>query len=234
MDVALDDLLNEVEGAISCAGPSYTAGDRTRAFVGSNLLTASSYQSPTPQRRWESGSAASPPLPAKPRISASTHPRLDDIDSLLDLVKDDSLSPTRNAHSATAASGACAASSWRDCDAARASSGGSSAKRCGFPCIAGTSHAPGCAASSAGRAACGNLRCTGCDFAVLAFDSAEWDADVDYMFFRNNMPRRDRVATRLRARGGWRAYACQCSWRSVADVVRLGPQSDLRWVCGGH
>ena len=33
---------------------------------------------------------------------------------------------------------------------------------------------------------------------------------------------------------GFRAYACQCSWRSVSNIQNIEADSKLRWVCGKH
>ena len=33
---------------------------------------------------------------------------------------------------------------------------------------------------------------------------------------------------------GYRAYACQCSWRAVKDVTECTSDVSLKWVCGGH
>ena len=33
---------------------------------------------------------------------------------------------------------------------------------------------------------------------------------------------------------GSRAYACQCSWRSVSKIQNIESDSELRWVCGKH
>jgi Retinal Maintenance len=107
-------------------------------------------------------------------------------------------------------------------------------RRCGALCLAGSALRGGCAVSSISQCACDKLRCTACDFPVLSFEGAEWDSSADYMFFRNNMPSREKLSVMLLRRPAARAYACQCSWRSAVEVVRLGPASDLRWVCGGH
>ncbi|CAM9926969.1 unnamed protein product [Discosporangium mesarthrocarpum] len=82
--------------------------------------------------------------------------------------------------------------------------------------------------------ACDNLRCTACNFSVLFFDGMAWDASTDYIFLRNTMPNREKLATRLRHCPDMCAYACQCSWKTVEGICRVPPASDPRWVCGGH
>nr|XP_032830350.1 protein C8orf37 homolog isoform X2 [Petromyzon marinus] len=85
--------------------------------------------------------------------------------------------------------------------------------------------------SSASRA-CDRLHCTVCDFRVVTFDNMEWHHSCDYLFFRNNMPDVEKLRARLVRRLGTRAYACQCSWRSVQEPTE--PGSNLRWVCSKH
>jgi hypothetical protein len=94
-------------------------------------------------------------------------------------------------------------------------------------------------------AACDALRCVSCDFDVVSFDGVAWargeggakGAGVDYMFFRNNYPDASKMECRAVGAKGWRAYCCQCSWRSVGDGGREKVDAvggELRWVCGGH
>jgi len=79
---------------------------------------------------------------------------------------------------------------------------------------------------------CDSLRCTSCDFRVLQFEDVAWSKDTDYLFLRNNMPDYNRLKNNLIRCRGTRAYACQCSWKSIPQNV-LKP-SDLKWVCGKH
>ena len=94
-------------------------------------------------------------------------------------------------------------------------------------------------------AACDALRCVSCDFDVVSFDGVAWargeggakGAGVDYMFFRNNYPDAGKMECRAVGAKGWRAYCCQCSWRSVGGGGREKVDAvggELRWVCGGH
>jgi hypothetical protein len=83
---------------------------------------------------------------------------------------------------------------------------------------------------------CGMLRCTKCDFRVLSFDDAYWSPKVDYLFFRNVMPDKEKLRKKLTKKGGTRAYACQCGWFSVmegAEYLTFGANG-LNWVCSGH
>ncbi|XP_041845210.1 protein C8orf37 homolog [Melanotaenia boesemani] len=84
------------------------------------------------------------------------------------------------------------------------------------------------------KRSCDHLRCISCDFRVLTFDDYEWDASCDYLFFRNNMPDRQKLRTKLKKRRGLRAYACQCSWLSTLEPAHLKDRPQLRWVCGKH
>ncbi|TKS82686.1 Protein C8orf37 -like protein [Collichthys lucidus] len=84
------------------------------------------------------------------------------------------------------------------------------------------------------KRSCDQLRCTSCDFRVLMFDDCEWDLSCDYLFFRNNMPDRQKLRAKLKKRRGLRAYACQCSWFSTLEPTDLRDRPQLRWVCGKH
>mmetsp|Transcript_20386 Transcript_20386/g.47662 ORF Transcript_20386/g.47662 Transcript_20386/m.47662 type:complete len:197 (-) Transcript_20386:200-790(-) len=90
--------------------------------------------------------------------------------------------------------------------------------------------------SHAQRRACDHLRCTKCDFAVLRFLNVTWKPEVDYLFFRNNMPDKAKLATSLGRKSGTASYCCQCSWRSAdqGKVSTVAEDTELRWVCGGH
>ncbi|XP_077349188.1 cilia- and flagella-associated protein 418 [Lithobates pipiens] len=82
--------------------------------------------------------------------------------------------------------------------------------------------------------ACSQLRCTSCDFSVLSFDDYKWDSSCDYLFFRNSMPEHSKLQSQMIRKKGSRAYACQCSWRSVQELTDLSKDLQLRWVCGKH
>ncbi|XP_021118326.1 protein C8orf37 homolog isoform X4 [Heterocephalus glaber] len=51
---------------------------------------------------------------------------------------------------------------------------------------------------------------------------------------RNNMPEFHRLKIKLVEKKGTRAYACQCSWRTVEELMDLQTDHRLRWVCGKH
>ncbi|KAF4022460.1 hypothetical protein G4228_014291 [Cervus hanglu yarkandensis] len=85
-----------------------------------------------------------------------------------------------------------------------------------------------------GKRACDHLRCTACDFLVESYDDCRWDKSCDYLFFRNNMPEFHKLKTKLVKKKGTRAYACQCSWRTVEELTDLQTDHQLRWVCGKH
>ncbi|XP_060099455.1 cilia- and flagella-associated protein 418 [Heteronotia binoei] len=81
---------------------------------------------------------------------------------------------------------------------------------------------------------CDQLRCTVCDFRVLNYDDYQWDKSCDYLFFRNNMPEFSKLRTKMVKKKGTRAYACQCSWRSIDELTDLSMDRQLRWVCSKH
>ncbi|XP_061676114.1 cilia- and flagella-associated protein 418 [Syngnathoides biaculeatus] len=84
------------------------------------------------------------------------------------------------------------------------------------------------------KRSCDQLRCTSCDFRVLAFDDCEWDSSCDYLFLRNNMPNQGKLGAKLQERRGVRAYACQCSWFTASDATDVSTQQQLRWACARH
>ncbi len=102
-----------------------------------------------------------------------------------------------------------------------------------------------------GGGVCTHLRCTQCAHHVIALHGRAWSADVDYFFFRNNVP--DRTKLEL---GGTTpdpsasAYCCQCAWRTVRSPENLtvalaagktpynqegeASLTQLRWMCLGR
>lgn len=57
------------------------------------------------------------------------------------------------------------------------------------------------------------------------------------MFLRNHMPEFDRVRVKLATAKFCRAYACQCKFVTVKDLVdvsKLGAEFANHWVCMGH
>lgn len=82
--------------------------------------------------------------------------------------------------------------------------------------------------------ACDRLRCVACDFQIVNYNDYMWDKSCDYLFFRNNMPEFHKLKTKLIEKKGARAYACQCSWRTVEELTDLQADHELRWVCGKH
>ncbi|MEJ1279636.1 protein C8orf37 homolog isoform X2 [Cricetulus griseus] len=82
--------------------------------------------------------------------------------------------------------------------------------------------------------ACDQLRCVACDFRIVSYNDYMWDKSCDYLFFRNNMPEFHKLKAKLIQKKGARAYACQCSWRTVEELTDLQADHQLRWVCGKH
>ncbi|XP_056261980.1 cilia- and flagella-associated protein 418 isoform X2 [Pseudoliparis swirei] len=102
------------------------------------------------------------------------------------------------------------------------------------PVFVGGSSVPSGVGTATSKRSCDQLRCTSCDFRVLTFDDCEWDASCDYLFLRNNVPDRLKLAARLKKRSGSRAFACQCSWFTATEPTDLRGRAGLRWVCGRH
>ncbi|XP_054023222.1 cilia- and flagella-associated protein 418 [Dryobates pubescens] len=106
-------------------------------------------------------------------------------------------------------------------------------KRC-CPVYLGGSASPSGIGTNTSRRACDQLRCTACDFRVSLFNDYIWDQSCDYLFFRNNMPELSKLRAKMIKKKGARAYACQCSWRSIDELTDLQTEQQLRWVCGKH
>ncbi|KAM5280941.1 cilia- and flagella-associated protein 418 isoform 1-T1 [Ctenodactylus gundi] len=102
------------------------------------------------------------------------------------------------------------------------------------PVYLGGSTIPCGIGTNASLRACDHLRCIACDFRVLSYNDCMWDKSCDYLFFRNNMPEFHKLKTKLVKKKGTRAYACQCSWRTVEEPMDLQTDQQLRWVCGKH
>lgn len=55
------------------------------------------------------------------------------------------------------------------------------------------------------------------------------------MFFRNNVPDRDKLAPMLRRRPGSVARCCQCAWHNAARrEMAVARSCGVHWVCAGH
>ncbi|XP_038664908.1 protein C8orf37 homolog isoform X2 [Scyliorhinus canicula] len=119
-----------------------------------------------------------------------------------------------------------------NCSGHRAPSQTKGRKCC--PVYLGGSSAPLGLGTNTSQRTCDQLRCTTCDFRVITLDDYEWNKSCDYLFFRNNMPDLDKLKVKTLSRIGTRAYACQCSWRSIQNLADLREEQELRWVCGRH
>nr|XP_004657001.2 protein C8orf37 homolog [Jaculus jaculus] len=106
-------------------------------------------------------------------------------------------------------------------------------KSCSPVYLSGSAVPSGIGTNTSQRA-CDRLRCTACDFWVVSYDDHMWNKSCDYLFFRNNMPEFHRLKAKLTKKKGARAYACQCSWRTVEELTDLQTDHQLRWVCGKH
>ncbi|XP_048214844.1 cilia- and flagella-associated protein 418 isoform X1 [Perognathus longimembris pacificus] len=106
-------------------------------------------------------------------------------------------------------------------------------KSCGPVYLSGSSIPCGIGTHTSQRA-CDRLRCIACDFWVVSYSDYMWDTSCDYLFFRNNVPDFHKLKTKLIMKKGARAYACQCSWRTIEELTDLQTDHQLRWVCGKH
>ncbi|EEY54406.1 sporangia induced hypothetical protein [Phytophthora infestans T30-4] len=80
---------------------------------------------------------------------------------------------------------------------------------------------------------CSNLRCNECDFTVVQFPGKKWDASVDYMFFRENVPSEAKLRVKMEIAPDFTAYACQCKWLSICSQTRMD-NCQVKWSCAGH
>lgn len=102
------------------------------------------------------------------------------------------------------------------------------------PVYLGGSSVPCGIGTNISQRACDHLRCITCDFRVVSYNDCMWDKSCDYLFFRNSMPEFHKLKTKLVKKKGTRAYACQCSWRTIEELTELHTDHLLRWVCGKH
>ncbi|CAM2106866.1 unnamed protein product [Caretta caretta] len=102
------------------------------------------------------------------------------------------------------------------------------------PVYLGGSSTPRGIGTNISQRTCDQLRCTACDFHVSHYNDYQWDKSCDYLFFRNNMPELSKLRAKMIKKKGSRAYACQCSWRSIGELTDLRTDRQLRWVCGKH
>lgn len=118
-------------------------------------------------------------------------------------------------------------------DNCRYESSNSISSKC-FPLYLGGSEVIRGCSDGCRKKACDKLRCTSCDFKVHAFRDNAWYRNVDYLFFRNTMPDESKLQFKLTKCKGTVAYCCQCSWKSVTDIIAVSKCKDLKWVCGKH
>eukprot|EP00762_Andalucia_godoyi_P005605 ANDGO_00521.mRNA.1 hypothetical protein len=125
-----------------------------------------------------------------------------------------------------------------DASAASAASvaGSSSGPASSYKSVSGTvslcdASGPAMAVVSSVVPAESHLFCTKCDFRIEIFEDTVWHKSVDYLFLRNYMPDRLKLAEKLIKKKGARAYCCQCTWISAAKgEVVLDPYGSVRWV----
>ncbi|XP_040519424.1 cilia- and flagella-associated protein 418 isoform X3 [Gallus gallus] len=146
----------------------------------------------------------------------------DDIDDIIDEICNDSSSFARtplklksNSPSVTPGSNSTVVQAQR--------------KRC-CPVYLGGSSSPNGIGTNISKRTCDQLRCTACDFRVSLFNDYIWDQSCDYLFFRNNMPELSKLRAKMIKKKGSRAYACQCSWRSIDELTDLQADQQLRYI----
>lgn len=71
---------------------------------------------------------------------------------------------------------------------------------------------------------------------VKRFPGQKWRSDCEYLFFRNYISNEQKLVQGLEPAKGMSAYACQCEWKSVKEIVELSATQGLiaKWSCGGH
>ncbi|KAK7877754.1 hypothetical protein WMY93_030568 [Mugilogobius chulae] len=147
----------------------------------------------------------------------------DDLDAFIDKLLEEDSGAFTPAKTESSSKGAAAVNKH---------SGHSGGRKC-CPVFIGGSLVQSGIGTTTSKRSCDQLRCTSCDFSVLAFDDCEWDQSCDYLFFRNNVPERSKLRSKLRPRAGFRSYCCQCSWTSVNELKELKISLSLPWVCAG-
>jgi len=100
-----------------------------------------------------------------------------------------------------------------------------------YPTVISGSIPCGYCSSSANLQACDRLRCTRCDLPVKRFVNKQWKPSAEYLFFRNNFSRDDKLSEMMLSAPGYAAYNCQCLWKSTNENSYLNGDA---WVCGGH
>lgn len=100
-----------------------------------------------------------------------------------------------------------------------------------YPLVVSGNLVTGHCVSSVSMIACEKMRCTRCDLPVKRFVNKLWKPESEYLFFRNNFSRDDKLATMLYDAPGSAAYSCQCLWKNVSTNTVLNGDA---WVCAGH
>ncbi|XP_062460631.1 cilia- and flagella-associated protein 418 isoform X2 [Pezoporus occidentalis] len=206
----LDQLLDEVERRLCCLPSSEAAGGHRHS--GGEAAAAAATVAPKEEGR-------------SPELFLSADSSEEDLDNIIDEICNDSsftktpLKLKSNSASLTPERNSAVIQAHR--------------KRCS-PVYLGGSFSPHGIGTNTSKRTCDQLRCTACDFRVSLFNDYVWDQSCDYLFFRNNMPELSKLRAKMIKKKGARAYACQCSWRSIDELTDLQTDQQLRWVCGKH
>ncbi|XP_062460630.1 cilia- and flagella-associated protein 418 isoform X1 [Pezoporus occidentalis] len=206
----LDQLLDEVERRLCCLPSSEAAGGHRHS--GGEAAAAAATVAPKEEGR-------------SPELFLSADSSEEDLDNIIDEICNDSsftktpLKLKSNSASLTPERNSAVIQAHR--------------KRCS-PVYLGGSFSPHGIGTNTSKRTCDQLRCTACDFRVSLFNDYVWDQSCDYLFFRNNMPELSKLRAKMIKKKGARAYACQCSWRSIDELTDLQTDQQLRWVCEMH
>ena len=87
------------------------------------------------------------------------------------------------------------------------------------------------------KKSCNNILCSKCDHSVLRFQGMRWNELCDYLFFRNNVPSKEKLTANLVKSVDDAAFCCQCSWITInvkKDLFVSSMDQKLRWCCLGH
>ncbi|KAF4128068.1 Retinal Maintenance domain-containing protein [Phytophthora infestans] len=154
-----------------------------------------------------------------------------DLDDLLDMLGDEDSKPTA-VHPRPKSSSRAGAYNSPDSKISRTEFQAGGNKKCPQVLLDGGHASRGLSTAFSSRA-CSNLRCNECDFTVVQFPGKKWDASVDYMFFRENVPSEAKLRVKMEIAPDFTAYACQCKWLSICSQTRMD-NCQVKWSCAGH
>lgn len=222
----VDDLLRELEGTLAAPPSKLKAGSSLRpgdwGGSGSSVPPASSASS--------RGSSVAQQMVPIAKATARSRGEVDDLLAMVDEVAS-STSSMRSVVSSQTSLGAAAVPDFDRMTESRSS-------RCGLVYLVpgqASGFELGCSRLGGSRRGCANMLCTSCDFSVLRFEDAAWSEEADYMFFRNQMPARERLKVEILAKKGELPAAVENNGAAAAVtwcICKVHPLCVLRLDCG--